>query len=111
MGTIYQARGTWYVRYFEDRLVNGTVQHVRVARQIAPITTRGKRPPRGIEDQASVIVKEACVLNSTPERVLTIGDFVEQVYLPWVEHSKRLSTLKGYRDIWQNHFCPRCSSD
>ena len=56
-------------------------------------------------------MKEACVLNSTPERVLTIGDFVEQVYLPWVEHSKRLSTLKGYRDIWQNHFCPRCSSD
>ena len=24
-GTIFQARGTWYVRYFEDRVVKGEV--------------------------------------------------------------------------------------
>jgi hypothetical protein len=35
-GAIYQARGTWYVRYFEDRFVDGAVKHVRVAKQIAP---------------------------------------------------------------------------
>ncbi|MGC2110251.1 MAG: tyrosine-type recombinase/integrase [Candidatus Korobacteraceae bacterium] len=110
-GTIYKARGTWYVRYFEDRVIGGVVKHVRVAKQIAAVTTRGKRPPRCIEDQASAIVKDACVANSRPERVLTIGDFVEQVYFPHIEQYKRPSTRKGYRDIWDGHVGPRCSSD
>lgn len=68
-GTIYQARGNWYVRYFEDRVVNGAVQHVRIATQIAPVASRGKRPPKSIEEQAQAIVRAANVTNATPDRV------------------------------------------
>jgi len=50
LGSTPKARGNWYVRYFEDRVVNGAVQHVRIATQIEPVTTRGKRPPKSIED-------------------------------------------------------------
>jgi hypothetical protein len=32
------------------------------------------------------------------------------VYLPWVEQYKRPSTLKGYRDIWQDHLKARCGT-
>jgi len=40
------------------------------------------------------------------ERIVTIGDFVERVYLPWTTEHKRPSTAKGYRDIWEDHLKP-----
>lgn len=94
-GTIYQARGTWYVRYFEDRVVNGAVKHVRIATQIAPVETRAKRPPKSIEEQAQAIVRAANVSNATPDRVLTVRDFVERVYFPHIAQYKRPSTLSS----------------
>jgi integrase len=50
----------------------------------------------------------ATVNNGTipAERILTLSDFVERVYLPWVEQHKRPSTHKGYKDIWEDHLKP-----
>ncbi len=48
--------------------------------------------------------------NATPDRVLTISDFVESVYFPHIRQHKRPSTLKGYRDIWDNHVKARCTT-
>jgi integrase len=42
------------------------------------------------------------------ERIVTIGDFFEGVYLPWIELHRRPSTAKGYRDIWDNHLQACC---
>jgi len=42
--------------------------------------------------------------------IVTICDFVERVYLPWVELDKRPSTVKGYRDHWEDHLKPLCGS-
>lgn len=108
-GTIYQARAIWYVRYFEDRVIGGTVKHVRIAKQLGPVTTRGKRPPKAIEEEAKAIVTAAETTNAAPDRVLTISDFVEKVYFPHIKQHKRPSTLKGYRDIWGNHVRARCA--
>jgi integrase len=107
-GSIFKARGNWYVRYFEDRVVDGQLRHDRIAKQIGPVTTRGKRPPQKIEDEAREIVAAATVTNATPDRVLTIGEFVKRVYFPHIEQFKRPSTLRGYRDIWENHVKARC---
>jgi integrase len=108
-GTIFQARGFWYVRYFEDRVEKGALKHARVAKQLSPVTTRGKRPPKEIEDEAKAKVAEANITNKTPDRVLTFADFMEQVYLPHIEKFKRASTVNGYKDIWKLHLQPRCA--
>ena len=42
------------------------------------------------------------------ERIVTICDFVDRVYLPWIEQHKRPSTAKDYRDIWEDHLKPHC---
>ena len=107
-GTIFKARGLWYVRYFEDRVEDGAVKHVRVAKQIGSVTTRGKRPPQTIEDEAKRIVEDANVTNKVPERVLTVTDFMEKVYLPHIKQFRRASTQKGYTDIWNLHLKPQC---
>jgi len=108
-GYIFKARGHWYVRYFENRMVDGTLRHDRVAKQIGEVTTRGKRPPRKIEDEAREIVAAATVTNASPERVLAMTEFVDRVYFPHIEQYKRPSTLKGYKDIWENHVKACCA--
>lgn len=110
-GYIFQARGHWYVRYFQDRVVHGQLRHDRVAKQIGPVTTRGKRPPRNVEEVGRELVAAATTANRNPDRVLTIRDFVEGVYFPHIEQHKRPSTLRGYREIWRNHAKARCAGD
>ena len=34
-GYIFKARGIWYVRYFDTRVIDGEAKRVRIAKQIA----------------------------------------------------------------------------
>jgi integrase len=107
-GQIIRIGDSWYVRYWERRNVGGSIERKRVTHQLGPVTTRGKHPPADIEAEAE---KHMLTVNNggfAPERIVTISDFVERVYLPWVEQHKRPSTLKSYRDIWQDHLKARC---
>jgi integrase len=38
------------------------------------------------------------------ERITTMGDFVANVYLPWVDAHARPSTAKGYRGYWEETY-------
>jgi len=105
-GQIIRIGDRWYVRYWERRNIGGTVERKRVTHLIGEITTRGKRPPADIKTEAErhmATVKGGTV---PAERIVTIGDFVERVYLPWITEHKRPSTAKGYRDIWEDHLKP-----
>jgi integrase len=107
-GIIVRISGRWYVRYWESRNIGGTIKQKRVSHQIGPVTTRGKRPPADIKTEAA---RHMAAVNSgtmDPERVVTINDFVERVYLPWIKEHKRPSTAKGYRDIWEDHLKAHC---
>ena len=107
-GTIIRIGDRWYVRYWERRNIDGTVQRKRVTHQLGPVVTRGKRPPADIQTEAG---RHMATINSgivSAERIVTIGDFVERVYLPWIDEHKRPSTAKGYRDIWEDHLQPLC---
>jgi integrase len=42
--------------------------------------------------------------------VITLVDFVEHYYLPWVKTERRASTYKGYAEIWRNHLAARVGS-
>jgi len=107
-GQVIRIGDRWYVRYWERRNVGGTIERKRVTHQLGPVVTRGKRPPADIMDEAE---RHMATVNSgtmPAERIVTIRDFVERVYLPWIEQHKRPSTAKGYRDIWEDHLKPLC---
>lgn len=96
------------MRYWERRSVAGSVERKRVTHQLGPVTTRGKRPPADIVTEAE---RHMATVNSgtiPAARIVTIRDFVEQVYLPWIVQHKRPSTAKGYRDIWEDHLQTLC---
>ena len=35
-GFVYRDGGSWYVRYYDDRAINGQVQRKRLAKQLGP---------------------------------------------------------------------------
>jgi integrase len=109
-GQIFKRHGSWYVRFYENRVIGGTVKRVRIAKHLGEVTTRGKRPPASIEQEASRVVSDANNPQYIPEHVVTLGEFVERVYFPRIEEHRRPSTLKGYLDIWQNHLMARCGT-
>jgi integrase len=109
-GQIIRIGDRWYVRYWERRNIGGTLERKRVTHSVGEVTTRGKRPPADIKTEAE---QHMATVNSgtvPAERIVTIGDFVEKVYLPWTAVHKRPSTAKGYRDIWEDHLRPFCSA-
>ncbi len=109
-GQIVRIGDRWYVRYWERRNVGGNVERKRVTQFLGTVTTRGKRPPADIEKEAE---RHMATVNGgaiSAERIVTIGDFVERVYLPWIDQHKRPSTAKGYRDIWEDHLRPYCAN-
>ena len=107
-GQIIRIGECWYVRYWERRNIGGTIERKRVTHKLGEVTTRGKRPPADIKTEAE---RHMATVNSgtvPADRIVTIGDFVERVYLPWIDEHKRPSTAKGYRDIWEDHLKPLC---
>lgn len=75
----------------------------QVSHSLGAVTTRGKRPPADIVTEAErhmAAVKSGTV---PAERIVTTGDFIDRVYLPWIEDHKRPSPAKSYRDIWEDH--------
>lgn len=110
-GSIFKARGSWYVRYFEDRVIDGQLRHNRIAKQIEPghhswKTSTPDDRRRGAGD------RRRCNRHQRdPHRVPNIGEFVMRVYFPHIEQFKRPSTLRGYRDIWENPVKARCAGD
>jgi integrase len=107
-GLIVRIGNRWYVRYWERRTVSGNIERKRVSHQLGPVTTRGKRPPADIVTEAELHMATVNSGTISAGRIVTISDFAERVYLPWIEQHKRPSTAKGYRDIWEDHLKPLC---
>jgi integrase len=108
-GTIIRIGDRWFVRYWERRNTGDRIECKRVTHLLGPVTTRGKHPPADIKNDAEqhmAIVNGGAV---PAERIVTIDDFVERVYLPSVAQHKRPSTHKGYKDIWDDHLKPLCA--
>ena len=107
-GQIIRIGNRWYVRYWELRNVGGTIQRKRVTHFLGDVTTRGKHAPADIVTEAE---RHMATINSgtlPADRIVTVGNFVESVHLPWVVQHKRPSTAKGYKDIWEDHLRPLC---
>jgi integrase len=68
---------------------------------------------RSIKSVRSLAAEFLAPLNAgkvRPESSTGVSHFVETEYLPWTEKSKRPSTVKGYRDIWEDHVKARIGS-
>jgi len=97
-GTIYEASGSFFVRYFDaDRK---RVSHKLCDRDAAhnSITSPAVL---ALRDEHMVAVRKAKPQPTTTATLIT--DYWEQVYLPTVKAGLKPSTWGGYCEIWKNH--------
>jgi integrase len=75
---------------------------------LGPVISRGKRPPTNIKAEAERHMATISSSAIPAERIVTLSDFVERIFLPWIGQHRRPSTRRGYLDIWEDHLKPLC---
>jgi integrase len=105
-GHVFKASGSWYVKYREDAIENGQLVRKLRTHRLALEDDMC----RTVSDAKNLAEEFLAPLNRnalTAESTVSVRDFTEKTYLPYVKESKRASTYKGYRDIWNVHIGPR----
>src|SRR5262249_54201176 len=104
-GSVYREGGFWYVRYYDDRVIDGQLHRKRIARKLTSVEGVKKDKARELaEETLAEIIKPKL----SPETALTFTDFVEKVYFPRIKQRVRASTLRGYRVMW-HQVKPHCT--
>ncbi len=106
MGQLYREHGAWFVRYRERlRQEDSSVKLQRRSKRLGSVVRFPEK-----SDVEPVRVAFMQKINSDlaiSEGCLTLIEFVDAVYLPWVQTERRASTYKGYREAWENHMPDR----
>ena len=82
-GHVYKRGGFWVLRYRQTINQGGELTTVQKAFQLAAIDSRHKTR-KSVEGLVKDKLDKINQSNRTPETVVTIGDFVENIYLPFV---------------------------
>lgn len=109
-GYVYKRAGWWVLRYRQTSSQGGELKTVHRAERIIPVgpehkTEASVRKLRQVEEK----LREVNQSNQQPGMVITLVDFMEQIFLPHIAEQKRPSTAKSYRDIWKDHLATRAA--
>jgi hypothetical protein len=105
-GSLFEDHGAWFVRYREPvRQKDGSVKFRRQTKRLGDVESF----PRAADIEPLRVsfmqrINHDC---SNGDSGMTLDEFVDCSYLPWVESERRASTSKGYRELWKNHMAVR----
>jgi integrase len=105
-GYVFKKGSNWYVRYREDvQLENRSVQRIQKCQKLAEAS--GQYRTRGAaEELAEEFMRSVNRGERRPESTMSLNQFIEDCYLPYVEEQKRRSTYCGYKNIWLRYVQP-----
>lgn len=105
-GYIWRQGRSWYGRWREDVLEEGRVVRKQRCEKLADVCDRY----RSIADVRPLLAEKLRPINegkTRPESTLTVAEYVEGFYLPFVRENYKPSTSIGYGKIWKKHLAPR----
>jgi integrase len=115
-GHITKKGGWWVLRHRVRVIENGRTRSVLRAKRLGTLadflpkrhrSKNGKDVPNAILRMGS----EVCTETKSSDNLLTrFGEFVEQVYLPFISDQRKPSTHKDYVDIWNVHLKARAAN-
>jgi len=114
-GYIMRHRGWWVLRYRTTAREKGVARRVLRAKRLGLIEDYppkrhkgkdGRDTPNAVVNLASEFLAD---LNKRPDgnSLVRLGEFVEEIYLPFVRAQRRPSTYKDCTDIWRVHLRTR----
>jgi integrase len=108
-GCLYRECGAWFVRYRESvRQKDGSTRISRRSKRLGSVESFPRSAD--VEPLRVSFMQKINHDRSNGGCCMTLDEFVDCSYLPWVESERRASTSKGYREIWENHMSARIGS-
>lgn len=105
-GHIFKKGRAWYVRFYDSVFKEGKIIRLQRCKKITDIggayTTK-----RSVRELAAELLKPINEGTQDPVSTMSLADYIEQFYLPYVEDQKRASTLRGYRNLFRRYIKPR----
>ena len=104
-GHIYEAFNAFHVRYYQTEIIDGQPKRVQRSHRLCakdqkhhsrackPVRQKCQEFMDGINSQ----------IGTQPDRDVTVADFWENTYLPFVTEKKRHSTVYGYKKLWASN--------
>ena len=105
-GHIYEASGSFYVRYRANQIVDGKVSREQCSQWLCE---KDGKQYRSVKDKNVKLLRDRFMLTvneSGPHasrRDITVVDFYEKTYLPFITANLRPSSVHGYAKIWKQH--------
>lgn len=102
-GYIYEASGSFFVRYYVTEIVDGAPRRVQSSYRLCEKDDKHhSRTCKPVKQLAADHMAEVNA-QTKPANDLTVADFWEKTYLPFAEENLRASTVHGYKQIWGQH--------
>src|SRR5258706_15111086 len=104
-GQVYKQNNAWWLRFYRDDVVDGRPARRRVCQRLADVSDayRTKTDAWSLADPILATVNRG----SAAEGGLTVTEFADRYFLPFVKARKKPSTYKFYADMFNNHFRDR----
>ena len=109
-GYLYRKGSLWLLRYYDFEFsADGSARRVQKTKKLASF---GLECPNktAARDLAREFLESINLARSTPESAMSLIRFTEDRYLPFVEEHNRISTFRGYRNMWRRYLEPRCDN-
>jgi integrase len=105
-GSLFEDHGAWFVRYREPiKQKDGSVKFRRQTKRLGDVESFPRAAD--VEPLRVSFMQRINHDSSNGDSSMTLSEFVDCSYLPWVESERRPSTSKGYRELWENHMAAR----
>lgn len=108
-GYIFHRGKSWFVRYCDNiRQNDGSIKRKLVCKKLPVFYCDEYRSKASVKPFAQELLAPINNGMVNPQSTMPVVEFVEKIYLAqYAGKQLRPSTLKGYRDIWEDHLKDR----
>jgi integrase len=104
-GSVFRRGDSWFLRYWHNALVDGAIERAQKCVKLADYCDRYRR--RGdLDDLAAVKMAGVRQASKCPHSSSQFTDYVEAVYLPFVQRTMKPSTYAGYGTYFERYIKP-----
>jgi integrase len=107
-GTIFKKNGSWTLKYFDVRIINGERTRKPVCKVLARVQKGEKKPPFTVRLEADKLLEPINTKRLQPESAMTVVEFADKYFIPYLREHKKPSTVKFYeKDCYELHIKKR----
>lgn len=99
-GYLFHRGPSWFVRYFDNVLVNGKVERKLVCKKLDVPYGGEYRTKASVKPFVRELLAPVNAGTLNPQATMTLESFIDGPYFEWAERNLRTCTIHGYKQMW-----------